>query len=202
MPDTVESGNTSSDTGAPARAKGIFLRLMQESDVTERYLTWFRDDEVTKYLESKHITAEEALEFLRWGKRTQRRFIYAICLEENGLHIGNVKIGDIQRRSMLSDLVTVIGDRDWWGKGIAATAIRLGTEIAFSTYGIRKLNGGIESGNIGSLKAYLRAGWVQEAVLHAQYGDGDGLHDRLVVSCFNPRFHPDLPKFPLPLFAV
>lgn len=202
MPENAGDGGAPADTRAVARANGIFLRLMQESDVTERYLAWFRDNEVTKFLESKHITSEDALEFLRWGQRTQRRFVYAICLEENGLHIGNVKIGDIQRRAMLSDLVTVIGDRDWWGKGIAANAIRLGTEIAFSTYGICKLNGGIESGNIGSLKAYLRAGWVQEAVLHAQYGQADGLHDRLVVSCFNPRFHPELPQFPLPLIAV
>jgi RimJ/RimL family protein N-acetyltransferase len=188
--------------GAVALDKGIYLRPMRESDINDRYLSWFIDPEVTKFLDSRRITREEALEFLRWGKRNNRRFMYAICVEATGLHIGNVKIGDVYPRSMLSDLVTVIGDRDYWGKGVAATAIRLATKIAFEKHDIRKLSGGIESDNIGSLKAYLRAGWVMEAVLHAHYGDADGKHDRLVVSCFNPRFHPKLPSFPVPLVSA
>jgi RimJ/RimL family protein N-acetyltransferase len=182
-----------------AAANGVCLRPMRESDIDERYLSWFRDSEVTKYLESRHITADDALEFLRWGHQTQKRFIYAICLADSGLHIGNVKIGDIRTKSMVSDLVTVIGDRQVWGKGYAATAIRLAIGLAFDTHGIRKLSAGIYSNNVGSLKAYTRAGFLVEAVLHAHDIGPDGMNDRIVIACFNPRMHPAVPAFPLPL---
>lgn len=184
---------------AVARDGGIYLRPMLESDIDERYLSWFRDEEVTRYLESKYITADDALAFLRWGQQTNRRFMYAVCLEDGDLHIGNVKIGDIQPRAMLCDLVTVLGDRNHWGKGYATAAIKLATALAFDVYGIRKLNAGIYSGNIGSLKAYTRAGWLVEAVLYAQYAIAGGFQDKFVISCFNPGHHSVLPSFPLTL---
>jgi len=177
----------------------IFLRPLSESDITPRYLSWFADPVATLYLEAHHITADDAREFLHWGQRTGKRFMYAICVAETGLHIGNLKIGDIDLKSALSDLVTVIGDRDYWGQGIATKAIALGTKLAFERYNIRKLNGGIYSHNIGSIKAYTRAGWIIEAVLLAQTLGADGPNDRVIVSCFNPKSFPELPKFPLAL---
>ena len=177
----------------------IFLRPLAEADITERYLSWFRDDVTTLYLEARNITADDALDYLRTGQRTRQRFMYAVCEGEHGRHIGNLKIGDIDWKSSLSDLVTVIGDRSYWGRGIATKAIKLGSRSAFEHLDIHKLNGGMYADNIGSIKAYTRAGWVIEAVLLGQNQVKDGRSDRVVVSCFNPKYFPVLPKFPLPL---
>ena len=140
------------------RDKGICLRPLEESDITERYLSWFRDEKVTRFLEARHISRDDALNFLRWGKETGNRLIFAICIEDTGLHIGNIKIGDIDRKAATSDLVTFIGDRDYWGRSIATTAIRLATTYAFNELGIRKLHAGMYAENLGSLKCYTRAG--------------------------------------------
>jgi [ribosomal protein S5]-alanine N-acetyltransferase len=180
----------------------IFLRPLVESDVTERYLSWFRDDVATLYLEARNLSAADVLEYLRWGIETRQRYLYAVCLADSGLHIGNLKIGDINWNIALSDLVTVIGDRAYWGRGIASTAIKLGSQIAFDHYDLRKLSGGIYSDNVGSIKAYTRAGWVIEAVLHAHMHTPVGANDRVVVSCFNPKYFKTLPTFPLPLPVV
>jgi [ribosomal protein S5]-alanine N-acetyltransferase len=176
-----------------AHSGAVFLRPLEESDITERYLSWFRDNKVTMHLEAHDLTKQDALEFLRWGHATDRRFIFAICDAGSGLHIGNVKIGDINLKSMVSDLVTVIGDRSYWGKGYATTAIRLASNLAFKSYKIRKLNAGIYSNNIGSLKAYTRAGWLVEAVLFEQAVGPDGVNDRIVISYFNPELYATLP---------
>lgn len=179
----------------------VLLRPLEPEDVTDAYLGWFADTEVTRHLEARNLTREDAVGFLMWGRETGLRHMYAICLAEDGRHIGNLKIGDIDRKSGVSDLVTVIGDRACWGRGLATQAIRQGSALAFERHGVRKLSGGIYADNIGSVRAYTRAGWLVEAVLHRHHMGPDGPVDRVVVSCFNPAAYPTLPSFPLPVDA-
>ena len=186
-----------------ARGGGIYLRAMAESDINERYLAWFSDTSVTHFLDARNLTHDAALGYLRAGRESGTRHQFAICAADSGLQIGSVKLGEIEMPARVSDLVTLIGDRDYWGKGIATTAIRLGSQVAFERHNIRKLNGGIHSANIGSIKAYTRGGWVIEAVLHSHHVDASGgLCDRVIVSCFNPQEYPALPHFPLALPQV
>jgi RimJ/RimL family protein N-acetyltransferase len=117
--------------------------------------------------------------------------MFAIIFRENNKHIGNLKIGPIRWRHKVSDLVTVIGDRQYWGKGLATEAIRLGTRIAFDIYDMRKLSAGIYSDNFASIKCYQKAGWIVEAVLQGDFNLNGKILDRVCVSCFNPK-HFDL----------
>ena len=153
------------------------LRLIKESDVTERYLSWFRDKRVTRYLEVENVTRQEAIEYIRTHKH-----LYAIIADK---HIGNLKIGPIDWKHKLSDLITVIGDPEYWGKGYATEAVRQGIEMAFSM-GIRKISAGIYSDNTGSLKAYTRAGFVIEGVLKEHYLLDGKTQDRICVGIWNP----------------
>jgi RimJ/RimL family protein N-acetyltransferase len=66
----------------------------------------------------------------------------------------------------------------------------MGGEVAFREYGFRKLSGGIADGNVGSLKAYTRAGWVVEGRLKGHHLINGEPRDRILVSCFNPAFFP------------
>ncbi|MGJ8661941.1 MAG: GNAT family N-acetyltransferase, partial [Bacteroidota bacterium] len=120
------------------------------------------------------------------GRETKQFYMYAVCLTESGKHIGNLKVGPIDYKNMNSDLVTVIWDRNEWGKGLATEAIKLGNKIAFEEYNIRKLTGGMYSSNVGSIKAYTKAGWIIEGTLQNQYVLNGKLEDRVMVSCFNP----------------
>ena len=52
--------------------------------------------------------------------------------------------------------MTVIGDRNYWGKGVASKAIKKATNIAFKEGGMRKFIASIDSLNIASVKSYLR----------------------------------------------
>ena len=90
--------------------------------------------------------------------------MYGLCLSDGGLHIGDVKIGSFNRCNKVTDLVTIIGDQEYWGKGIGQTAIEMGTSLGFEDGGIRKFFGSIDSLNQGVLKAYKRAGWHVERV--------------------------------------
>lgn len=174
----------------------ITLRPLEVTDISDSYVSWFKSRQVTAFLEVSDLTKDDCKNYLLEGRNAGTRFMYAICEPEHGKVIGTVKIGEIDRKFMISDLVTVIGDPDYWGKGLATKAIRQGSHIAFEEHGIRKLHGGMYDQNIGSIKAYLRAGWVVEAILHGQYVLNNQTMDRVVVSCFNPTFFPSLPPLP------
>jgi ribosomal-protein-alanine N-acetyltransferase len=169
----------------------VYLRPLRPDDVTDDYLQWFRDGLVTEFLDAKDISHEEGVQYMLRGRATREYFMYALIARDNDQHFGNVKVGPIQWQHGISDLVTLIGARDRWGKGYATDAIRLGNRLAFEFYGLRKLSGGIIDGNEGSVKAYTRAGWVIEARLKGHHLVDGEARDRIVVSCFNPAFFGD-----------
>ena len=91
---------------------------------------------------------------------------------------------------MTSDLVALIGDRDYLGLGLAKEAIALGNVMAFEQHDIRKLYGGMFAAHIASIKAYTAAGWVIEGSLKGQYLVEGKPMDRVLVACFNPKYFP------------
>ena len=103
------------------------------------------------------------------------------------MHIGNIKIGPIKRKEGISDLVTVIGDKNYWGKGIAAIAIKKAVELGFQKGGLRKFSASINSLNIGSIKAYIKGGFMKEGVIpNYFYNDINNIisiSDKIFVGC-------------------
>jgi ribosomal-protein-alanine N-acetyltransferase len=168
----------------------VYLRELKHEDVNENYLSWFRNNEVTSFLEvdGHSLTQKMVTDYIDEGKKNGSYFMYAICLEENNLHIGNLKVGPINYKHRVADLVCVIGDRSQWGKGLATDAIAQGNELAFETYDIRKLHGQIYADNIGSVKAYCKAGWIIEGVIEGRYLTESGPMDQILVSCNNPKY--------------
>lgn len=172
----------------------IRLRSLAEADFTDAYLGWFRDPEVTQFLDARNITRADAVAHLNAGREGGHWHLFAICRADTGAHVGNLKIGPIHPRHALSDLVTVIGDRAVWGRGVARTAIREGIRLAFERFSIRKLSASIDSRNTGSLKAYCAAGFTEEARLKDQFLEltpaGPILSDKVFVGCWNPAWLP------------
>jgi RimJ/RimL family protein N-acetyltransferase len=168
----------------------IFLRELKHTDVTNGYLGWFKDNLVTSFLEvdGNLLTKKMVTDYIDEGTNTGNYFMYAICLVDTGEHLGNLKVGPINKKHGVSDLVCVIGDRNFWGVGLATEAIQLGNKLAFEKYDIRKLHGQIYADNIGSVKAYCKAGWIIEGVIKGRYLVNNQPMDQLLVSCHNPKY--------------
>ena len=174
----------------------IYIRLLSKSDITERYLSWFKDDLVTKFLDARNLSKEEVLNYIQNGHDTGSYYIYAICLMCNDLHIGNIKIGPIKRKDGISDLVTVVGDNSYWGKGVARCAIMHAIDIGFNQGRIRKFIASINSLNTSSVKAYHEGGFIIDAIIKDYfYNKIDNkilLSDKIFVGCQNKNFDMNL----------
>jgi len=172
------------DHGGPVR-----LRPLLPDDLGERYAAWFRDEQVTRYLEARGISAVDALRHLMDGFLSEAWFMYAIEQPQpQPRHVGNLKIGPINRRHATAEISIVIGERDCWGRGAATEAVRLGTELAFGRFGLRKLYAGMVEGNEGSVRAFVKAGWRIEAQLPGAFIHDGVVKGKTVVSIDNPDF--------------
>jgi len=168
----------------------VYLREITAEDLTDDVMSWFDDDDLMKYYTNSgnKITREGLLNSIKNGHENQDNFTYGVFDVSNDFLIGTVKIGPVNKKQKTSDLVTLIGDRNYLGKGLAPEIIKLGNNIAFEKHDIRKLYGGMYMSNIPSIKGYTRAGWIVEGRLKGFYWNEGKNEDRLLVTCLNPKY--------------
>lgn len=153
-------------------------------------LDWFQDEELMKYYTNlkRKIDKEELLRSIKEGEESKSSYTFGIFYKENNKCIGTVKLGPINHVHKISDLVVLLGNKNYHGKGLASESIALGNKIAFDKFDIRKLFGGMYKSNISSIKAYTKAGWVIEGNLKGHYLENGQPIDRILVGCFNPKY--------------
>ncbi|MCF8372127.1 MAG: GNAT family N-acetyltransferase [Bacteroidales bacterium] len=171
----------------------LFLKEIDIKEIDDRVLLWFKDDELMRFYTSskREITKEVLIKSIMDGKENNNLFTFGLYDKAENIIIGTIKLGPINHSHKTSDLVILIGDRNYLGKGLAVEAIKLGNRLAFEEFDMRKLYGGMYLSNISSIKAYTRAGWIAEGRLKGQYFVDNKNEDRLLVGCFNPKYFSD-----------
>ena len=168
----------------------IALSPVQLTDIDDEYCNWYEnnDGHLNYFTGSGRTFSRELLvKDFNDGIASQRWYYYLI-LNEEGQKIGNVKVGPFDLRNKTSDLVCLIGNRSYLGKGLASKAIVLANQAAFDQHDIRRLQGGMYASNISSIKAYTKAGWFVEATMKGFYWVNSQPEDRVCVACLNPRY--------------
>lgn len=145
----------------------IYLRQISEFDVTEKYVDWLNSPEINQYIESrfKKQTKEDVLAFVKDKLSKNSEPMFAICDMKTDEHIGNIKLGPINLHHKYASIGILIGDKKYWGRGCATEAIKLITEYGFEILKLNKLDAGAYAENIGSINAFMKAGFSQEGLL-------------------------------------
>ena len=171
----------------------IYLQEIEVDHLDERVMLWFQDEELMKFYSSSKnkITKDILVNAIAEGKKNNNVFTFGIYERAENKLIGMVKLGPINHAHKISDLATLIGDRDYLGKGLAVEAIRLGNKIAFERFDLRKLVSGMYESNTASIKAYTKADWIIEGRLQGHYLVDGCNEDRILVGCFNPKYFTD-----------
>ncbi len=168
----------------------IQLRKVVIDDIDEEYCGWYTNDDYhLKYYTGtgRSFDRTSILKDFETGESSESHFYYLIQ-SADGVRIGNVKIGPIDKRNKTSDLVCLIGNRSFVGKGISSLAISMANRIAFEDHDIRRLHGGMHEFNVPSIKAYTKAGWFIETIMRGYYWIDNAPVDRVCVACLNPKY--------------
>ena len=145
----------------------LFLRGVTVDDVTEDYVAWMNDPEITRFLESRARVFSycDLVSFVEEMNSTADIHFFAICLKSDGTHIGNIRLRHIDWFHRRGDVGILIGEKSVWGKGYATEAIKMITHFGLVQLGLNKLTAGCYADNKASLKAFDKNGWQQEGLL-------------------------------------
>lgn len=142
----------------------LFFRPLDAADVTETYVNWLNDPEVNRYLEIRFArhTLESCSAFVEQTNTDPQSHLWGIFDKSNNQHIGNIKLGFINTRYSSGQLSLFIGEKSYWGKGLATEAIFAVTRWAFQELELVRIEAGCCDENTPSLRAFLKAGYTVE----------------------------------------
>lgn len=152
------------------RGERIYLRGVERDDL-DRCHAWMSDPGLRATLAQRYplSLAREA----DWIERATRgqdpsEMNFAICLEENGRHIGNCGLVAIDRDNRTATLGIFIGDPDCRGKGLGEDAVRTLCRFAFDELDLHKIRLDAYAFNVGPIRTYETVGFRREGVLREE----------------------------------
>lgn len=165
LTDKILVGNTVVDGNLEG---GILLRQIEISDCTDSYVNWLNDPEVNQYLETRWSVQDlQAItSFVKSQRENDHSILFAIVFANK--HIGNIKIGPINRHHNHADISYFIGNKKLWNHGIATESIRLVCEFGFKELDLHRIEAGAYSKAIGSWKALEKNGFLREGTFRKQ----------------------------------
>ena len=161
--------------GMVVKGNNITLKILSPEDVTQNYVAWMQDEEVVQFMESrwKSYTLDTLKYYVKRMDASRNDYLFGIYANDNNEHIGNIKIGGINFIHNFGNLGLFIGNKEKWGGGYGAEAVKLATEYAFHELNLNKLTAGIYENNKGCYRAFLNAGYNEAGRLkkHRLYKD-------------------------------
>lgn len=147
------------------KARDVDLRPFSLSDVDSMYQDWLLDGETTRYLDVAFTDRSIAKlkEYVRDVEANPNRLFYMIVVRETGESIGTANL-EIDPVNHLGNYGYMIGERRWWGTGVALQAQVAMFDLAFDQLGNRRFYGGARVDNIMSQFNLKRLGFVKEGV--------------------------------------
>ena len=148
------------------------LMLLKESDVTQSYVDWYSNPDVTSYSDNQYrvSTLDGQKNYVRSCLNNDDIDLYGIF--DNGLHIGNIVISGLSSVHKRAEITYVVGDTGYWGKGVASYAISEIVKKSKTDYKLNRLYAGLAEGNIGSARVLEKNGFKLEGnrLNHLFYG--------------------------------
>lgn len=160
--------------------QNIKLVKFTDSFVSAKYASWLNDQDVNRFL----LTGRIPISVSELSNRNDYcNIIFGImtdllynsdndnCEKTNDFtnYIGVISIDGIDWINRKGEISYMIGEKDYWGFGIATEAVKLISGYAFSRLNLNKLEAGVVDGNNGSINVLERNGFVKYATVPEDY---------------------------------
>lgn len=137
------------------------LRELTKEDASPRYLSWLRDGDTSRFIETSGNVQElvELQQYIQSKVQKDTALLLGVFTKVDNLHIGNVKLEPMYPDKGYAVLGILIGDGSFRGTGVAGEVI---VEIAHALgkmkYDVLVL--GVNKLNEAAIKAYKKIGFV------------------------------------------
>lgn len=160
-------------------SKNIKLVKFSEQYITNQYLGWLNDCEVNRYLNTGRFPVNIKDMVVPAG---EKNLMFAILSNvginsgdqlwqdtEFKYYIGTCSLHDIDWISRKGEIGYMIGEKQYWGAGLATEIVGLLTDYGFNRINLNKITAGVVDGNIGSVRALEKNGFKKFTVLEQEY---------------------------------
>ena len=174
----------------------LYLRALEEADITEAYVGWLNDGEVTRYLESSGQFPTRTQDVKLWLEKYRdpsKHLALAVILKEGDRHIGNVTLNNIAWVHRTAWIGIMIG-KPFWGQGYATEAESLLLQYAFERLQLHRIVHVAMADNAAGTRLPRTLGFQEEGRLRQHYFvDGD-YRDGVVFGLLASEFRPWIPN--------
>jgi len=144
------------------KEKNVILRPITLGDA-ERFVLWFNDPEVNKFLHRRSMTLEQEREWIKASPEKRQEVNFAIDTS-GGVHIGSVGLRNIDEVYHYADFGIMIGDKNYWNKGLGSEATNLMLCYGFEQLHLHRIELDVYEYNERAIKVYERIGFIKEGV--------------------------------------
>ena len=133
------------------------------------YREWLLDEDVTKYLVRGRfpLTENDIIQnFAKIDRKEKIEWSIYWLEEENkkAVHIGNISLENLNFIDSNAEIIIMIGEKDFWNKGIGTKAFEIIIKYASTRLGIHRLYAGTHQHNRGMQKIFMKCNMLQEGV--------------------------------------
>jgi ribosomal-protein-alanine N-acetyltransferase len=157
----------------------LYLRPLAPADVSEAYHHWLNDEEINRYSErrGRRFSFDDIRHYLEDANASPDLLQLGIFMSDDDAHVGNISLRVTNIGARVAEVATLIGERDYWGRGVIVDAGKALIHFAFSKLDLRKITLGNYAVNRAStfkskqLGAVLEGRFRQAALIDGSYID-------------------------------
>jgi len=168
----------------------VRLRAIERDDLP-RFVEWFSDPEVRRYLDMylPFSLAQEERWFEQLQERMEKQELVMLTIETSaGTHIGNISLFDINWKNRHAELGITIGEKDHWGQGYGSDSIRTMLRLAFGEMNLHRVFLRVHADNARGIHCYQKVGFQKEGTLRESVFREGAYHDTFVMSILESEF--------------
>lgn len=164
------------------QSKRIYLRELTQDDASAEYCGWLNDPVVNKYLETRQSTIKDLKKYIQKQIDDPNAIFFGIFDKKNNAHIGNIKLEPINWRKKRTEFGILLGNKDYWGKGIGTEATELIVQHAFNFLGFKKVALSVIATNKRAIRVYEKVGFKVVGVKKESLNHDGVLYDDVIMA--------------------
>lgn len=144
------------------------LRAFKMSDA-KLWQQWDVDSDVQVFMPEPFNEVqdiEEQYKYIDECETDEEGFYWSIETKD-GTTIGTVALTEFSDHHEVASLGIVIGDKNYWGKGVATEVITTLVGYAFEHLNISRISAEVEEGNIPMMKVLEKVGFKQDGLFES-----------------------------------
>jgi [ribosomal protein S5]-alanine N-acetyltransferase len=119
----------------------VYLRPLGHDDANDRYHAWLNDDEINRYSErrGRSYSHKDIRAYLDDANVSTVLLQQGVFMREDDNHVGNISLRVTNVGARVAEVATLIGEKDYWGRGVIVDAGKALIHFAFQNLKLHKI---------------------------------------------------------------